>query len=154
MPVEVTIVADTEKLARLSAVLKRVGDQQLRRELYRGIQRATVPMKAAARASALQRLPKRGGLAGKVASSKLSTRTRGGRNPSVRIVASGGVDLRSMDRGRLRHPVFGNRRVWVNQSVAARWFTDPMRATAPAARTEIAGVLDRVAVDIAKVLHG
>lgn len=148
------VVGEIEKLARLSAVLKRVGDQRLRRDLSRGIQRATVPLKKAARASARQRLPHRGGLGERVARSRISTRTRAGRNPSVRITASAGLDLRSVDRGRVRHPVFGNRRTWVNQTVASGWFSGPMKASAPVVRREIVGVMDGVAADVAEVLRG
>ncbi len=33
------------------------------------------------------------------------------------------MDLRSLDRGRLRHPLFGNREHWYNESVPRGWWT-------------------------------
>lgn len=146
MPADLRIEG-TEQLERVARRLKDLGDGELRKELYRAIQRATKPLKAKAKDAALRDLPQRGGLNKWVASSKFSTRTRGGgRNPGVKIVAKKGThDLRALDRGRLRHPVYGNRRVWVNQSVKPGWFSKSMEDGAPDVRRELLGVLEDVA---------
>lgn len=34
-----------------------------------------------------------------------------------------GMDLQSLDRGRLRHPLFGNRGHWYDQPVRRGWWT-------------------------------
>lgn len=45
---------------------------------------------------------------------------------------------RLMNRGRWRHPVFGNRDVWVEQRPGNRgWFTDTLNAKRPAIRKAI-----------------
>lgn len=147
MPVDVRIAGDgADKLEVLSRRLKAAGDSELRRELYRGLNRATKPLKEAAKRAARQDLPRRGGLNELVASARFSTRTRGGgRTPGVSLTASkAGTDLRWIDRGKLRHPVFG-RSTWVNQTVPAGWFTKTLEAEGPAVRKELVTVLDDIA---------
>lgn len=144
MPTEVQ-VAGADQLERLGARLKDLGDKELRRELFSGITRATKPLKLAAKQSARAKLPKRGGLNELVASqAKLSTRTRvTGKTVGVRLVAAlGKTNLRLMDRGELRHPVYGNRAAWVVQEVEPGWFSDPMHAGEPLVRREVLSALD------------
>lgn len=139
-------IEGAEQLERVARELKDLGDKDLRKELFRGFNRATKPLKAAVRASAEVRLPKRGGLNRFVASSRLSTRTRAtGKNVGVRIVAAkGDSDVEAIDRGRLRHPVFGNRKVWVTQQVTPGWFTAPLVAGERIVQYELLKVLDDV----------
>jgi hypothetical protein len=145
-------ISGADQLGNLSKRLRAAGEdgKGLRKELYRGIQRTTKPLKADARQAATQQLPSRGGLAAQVAKSKLSTRTRGGgRNVGVRIVANGDA-ARSTDRGVVAHPVFGNRGVWVRQVVLPGWFTDTMRAGAPAVRKELLQAMSIVARQVTR----
>jgi hypothetical protein len=143
-------VDGANKLDAISRQLKETGDKDLRKLLMSGMQRAGKPLKVAAAQAARDNLPRKGGLAEWVASSKFSVATRGGRDPSVRIVARKvGHDLAALDRGRLRHPLFGNRRHWFNQQIRPGWFSDAMTAQAPAVRTEVVRVLDQVADAIA-----
>lgn len=136
-----------EDLERLGKQLKELGDKELRRELFRGFARATKPLKEAASDRAVRELPKRGGLNRWVAASKLATRTRvSGKNVGVRIVGTKkGSDVEAIDRGRLRHPVFGNRKVWVTQEVKPGWFTVAIQAGAPGVQRELVEVMDDVA---------
>jgi hypothetical protein len=144
-------VAGVEQLELVARRLREVGDKGLRKELHAGLNRATKPMKAAIRSSAERNLPASGGLNRLVARSRLSTSTKIGRNPAVRVTgALSGHDLKAMDRGRLRHPVFGNRRAWVNQKIRPRWFTDAATGEVPAARREIVQVLDDVAASLTR----
>lgn len=104
---------------------------------------AEVPQRAAANASA--RLPARGGLAARVAGAARHTRERipGG----LRVSARGRIDVASLDRGRLRHPLYGNREHWYDQRVQPKWWTDAVivaRAKVePALRRAIGERLDR-----------
>lgn len=142
-------VTGADRLARLGVAIKDAGDKDLRRELMRGMQRAAKPLKTAARTAALQHLPRHGGLNVRVAQSKFSARTSvAGRNPGLRIVGAGDLDLPALDRGRLRHPVFGNRRTWVNQQIPAGWFTNAMNAHAPAVRAELIKAIETVATKL------
>ncbi len=142
-------ITGAEQLAHLARELRRQGEagKGLRKELYKGIQRSTKPLKVDAKASAAANLPQAGGLADLVAASKLSTRTRGGgKNVGVRIVVTGKKvhDVAATDRGRLRHPVFG-RGKWVTQQIEPGWFTKPMEAGAGKVRRELLQAMERVA---------
>lgn len=151
MPAEI-VVEGAEKLYKLGAQLKEIGDKELRRDLFAGVRRATVPITEAAKASARAVLPKRGGLNEVVASSKFGTRTRvTGNSVGVRIVAEkkkdGGKksDLEAIDRGTLRHPVYGHRKTWVLQNITPGWFSKPAQGAAPMVRLQVVAVLDDVA---------
>lgn len=149
MTIELAITGDVDKLVVIAHATKALGEKDLRRKLLVSMQRAASPLKAAAAASALARLPKAGGLNTRVASARFRVQTRTSpRTAGVRIVASNDLDLGAMDRGRVRHPVFGNRQAWVNQRVPSGWFTDPMRAGTPAVRASIERVLDDVATEL------
>jgi hypothetical protein len=145
-------ITGADKFAKVAKALKQAGDKELRKELYSGINRATKPMRAEAKKSAERKLPHAGGLNKRVARARLSTRRRAGRNPGVKIVATGMSQLALMDKGRLRHPVWGNRGRWVNQPIpeAEGWFTEPMQDGAPVARREIVRSLDQVAKKLAR----
>jgi hypothetical protein len=138
-------VTGADALARLSRDLKDAGEKDLRRELLRGIQRAAKPAREAAKTAARNELPRRGGLNDRVAASKFTARTRtGGKNPGVRITGKGELDLPALDRGRLRHPLFGNRRRWYEQRIDAGWFTKAMEDLAPQIRRELLKAIDDV----------
>lgn len=151
------IVTGAEELEVLGRQLKELGDKELRRDLFRGFSRATKPLKEDVRRSALRSLPSRGGLNQWVADAKLATRTRvSGKTVGVRIAGSRSnkqlrkSDLNAINRGRLRHPVFGNRKVWVTQMVKPGWFTDPLVAGADEVRQELVQVMDDVAERLAR----
>jgi len=147
-------VIGVEQLAAVARDLKAAGDRELRRELFRGIQRGAKPLKPAAKAAALEELPQSGGLAERVAASKFSVNTRlGVRNPSIRIVGRGQIgeetgktyDLDSMDRGRIRHLTYG-KRPWRDQEVKPGWFSDRMEREADTGvRAEILAACTAVA---------
>lgn len=145
-------VHGTEQFLRLSKSLKAAGRTGLRRELNTGMRRAARPLIAKTRAEAGKRLPKRGGLAAQVAREpqRIQVRT-GSRTAGVRIVVArkaGGA--RGANRGKIRHPVFGNRDVWVDQKVPAGWFDDPLREAAPAIRREVERALQDVVAQIVR----
>lgn len=138
-----------DRLVLVGKILKDLGDKGLQRELYRGLNRASMKLKADAKAEAGRRLPQRGGLAKRVAGAKLSTRRRGGRNPGVSIQAKGMAQLAGIDAGQVKHPVFGNRDVWVTQDITSGWFSEPMEAGRDEAAAAIGEALDDLAVKIA-----
>lgn len=150
MPADLRIVG-ADKLGDVARRLKETGDKELRRELYRGIQRAANPLKEVAKRSARANLPSRGGLNEWVASSSFSVSTRGGQNPAVRFAGrKTGHDLRALDRGRLRHPLYGNRRHWFTQQIPPGWFSRPMEAAIPGIRRDVVDVLEDIARRIAR----
>ena len=88
---------------------------ELEKDLLAGTREALKPIRADVKAEALAKLPKRGGYAALLARSvKVSTRVTGGNKivARVSVTASGKRekrDLPAVNRGVLRHPVFG---VW------------------------------------------
>ncbi len=87
-------------------------------------ERAATKIETAARLGAT-RLPKRGGLAREVASSKFGRKRRRmpGGGVSIEVTATGRYDLQGIDEGLVIHPTYG-RRPWTEQAVPAGWFSD------------------------------
>lgn len=138
-------------LAQLSADLKSMANGGLRRVLLKGIRDAARPLAAAAQVSARETLPRWGGLADVIGSTKIVVRTRtAGRTVGVRITDPAHRRTRDMDRGEVRHPVFGNRKAWVTEQIKPGWFTRPMEEGSPHVRVAIVRVID----DVGRRLHG
>lgn len=144
-------VVGAEKFATLAKALRQAGDKDLQRELYAALNRSTKPLKADAKASAAATLPSRGGLGKRVAKTRMTTKRRTGRNPSVSIAANPGAvaDPKRIDRGRIKHPVFG-RGPWVLQDVPWGWFTRPMHEGASEVRKQLVKAIDDVAAKVAR----
>src|SRR6266568_3381580 len=142
MPPRMNVTVTTrgaDKLTRLGRALKAAGDKDLQRELRRAMRRG-----------ALERLPKRGGLAERVASSKFGVRTStAGKGASVRVIGRSGYDLQGMDEGEIRHPVYGHRKQkWQTTTVKPGWFSDAEEAAAPKVRDELVKAIDIVAAKL------
>lgn len=149
-------VRGAEKFEKVAKALKQAGDKELRKELYAGINRAAKPMTKNVKDSTPKYLPRRYALE-LSKTVKISVRRRGaGRNPAVYLVAKAKTstgkdrDLASLNRGRLRHPLFGNRKHWYDQRVRPDWWTDPLLESAPQARKEIVKAIDGVARKLAR----
>lgn len=158
--VDVTVSgAGQAQLVALTHRLREAGEQGkgLRRELLAGIRVAVKPVLDDVRVSAVEVLPKRGGLAARVAGSHFAVSSLlSGNNARVRVVGKSGYNIAAMNRGRLRHPVFDTKlrhpvfgttkvKVWVTQSVTPGWFDDPVRKAADAGmRDAVLAVVDSV----------
>jgi hypothetical protein len=137
----------------LAVVLKQVGQDGLRRELYKAISDAAKPVADEIKSTAHldPYLPNRYA-AVLAAGLRVQTFKQAGVNPGVTIRATaptpgGGRKIRQLDDGHLRHPVYGNRKVWRGQgapSVLPGFFTDPCNAAAPRVRDAIGAAVDRV----------
>lgn len=161
-------VSGEEQLRRLAHDLREAGDKDLRRELHRGFNRAVKPVKAAAKQGAATTLPKSGGLAARVVGAtyrtKVSSRGSGaalklvvtGKSGIARVdharqrIVAGRMDIYSMDRGLVRHPVYGNRHAWVGQRIRSGWFTRSTKKAAKAAQREALQVIEDVARELAR----
>jgi hypothetical protein len=117
------------ELARVAKALAAEGDagkgfrKEMQSELVKGTKQARKDLKAAIPDA----LPHRGGLAGKVASDAsftLAKSTSRGAVVGVRIQGKRrgikGGSLRRFNSGTFRHPVRGNRDVWVSQSAGVK----------------------------------
>lgn len=150
-------VEGADKFGILAKALRQVGDKDLRTELYRGINRAVKPLTESVKVETKNYLPRR--YAFELAKSlKVRARRRAGRDPAIYLVGRAKTprgkerDLASLNRGRLRHPLYGNRRYWFDQEVSPNWWDDPLLEGADQVREEIVGVLDEVVQKVAKKL--
>lgn len=89
-------------------------------------------------------------VADRVAAAKFTVRALAGRPGDARIrlqaTARDGkrIDLRALNEGRLRHPLFGDRRYWYQQQVAPGWFDRPIEANLPAFERAISVGVDNI----------
>lgn len=152
MDFEVRGADDVDALVR--RIRTHADAKALRRELYAGLNRVTKGVRADMKANIGPSLPSRGGLAALVmAKVSLTTQAASGRNAGVRIRARhGDYDLKRLNQGRLRHPVFGNRGVWVQQTegVDPGFLDEAFDKNKP----EIARGVRRVLEEIARKVEG
>lgn len=158
-------ITGTGQLIDLSRRLRAAGGSRLRSNFARRIRRAAEPMHADLQ-SAIRSVNisspgrgqgKRGGpspttrpLRATIAEAiRISVRT--GANPGARVWVDKSLlpsDLRNMasviNDGRIRHPVFGNRRRWVTQTAPPLWWDKTVRAHTPRMRAEVERVLGDV----------
>lgn len=145
---EVKITGGAE-LRRLSRQLRVLGDKELSRELYRGLNRSVKPLTQRVKDYMPRHLPDR--YAEELAKTlKVRAYRRMGRDPRIDLIGKAKTkrgkerDLSSLNRGRLRHPLYGNRKHWFDQKVRPDWWTHPMISYAPYARKEIELVMGDV----------
>jgi hypothetical protein len=117
-----TFVNGTAEFRELGRKLKAAADKDLPDEIYSTVRDAMTPLQGDIRRSAVAVLPRRGGLGALIAQSPISIGKRPG---GISLKGSSGHDIAAMDRGRLRHPLFGDRRHWYTQPVAVGWWSKP-----------------------------
>lgn len=153
-------VRGAEQLRELGVALKGA-DKDIKRELQRGFREAGKETVKDIKAGVLATFPNRGGLANIAARSTIGLRTRfTGAQAGIRLQAVGkkgkGITTRSLqsidDSGTWRHPLFGNRKVWVGQSdsSAAGWFTEESEQHAPQIRADLVKAMNRAAERIVR----
>lgn len=120
-----------------------------RKALRKALTNATKPTRRKIRDAARERLPQKGGLA-KWAGvmPALVTDFRTGQQQVIIRDSKRGHDLKAIDRGRLRHPLYGNRNFWYEQQIAPGFFTDTINAEAPNIKSivesELSAYLDTI----------
>lgn len=139
---------DTRQLDRFSKDLKGA-PVELRRELYKGLNSVTKPLRREIAASALTSLPEKGGLAKRVATSSITARIRVqsssfGVKIQVKERKGKPVDPDALDRGRNYHLTFGRGPARL-QSVAPGWFARPWNEFGQDARRAMVEVVNTVA---------
>lgn len=137
-----------ERFSSLPNRLREAASSSLRRELDQALTRSVRDLPQALRASAVSTLPRRGGLGELTARTpiKISHLTSGS-SVSVRVTASprrGLSDIARLDRGSVRHPLFGRRSRWYTETVSPGWWAKPIDAVATKARSEIEQAMDTV----------
>jgi nitrogen regulatory protein PII len=152
--VDVTVKSeDVDNLVR--AIRTHADAKALRRELSRGLNSVTKPIRAQMIDAITDALPRRGGLAAAMQSKvRGSASAKSGRYAGVSIrFRSSGYDIRTLTGGRVRHPVFGNRGVWVDQTAGVRpdAFTEEFDNSRPEIQRAIVRVLDDVARKVTNI---
>jgi len=143
-------VTGAEEFGVLARRLKQAGQVELRKELYAGINRSVRPLTMKVRTSIGGYVPNR--YAGELATSlRVTTSKSSGRNPAVRLKAAAKTgrgrprELSRLNRGVLRHPLYGNRRHWFNQTVRPGFYDEPLEQGAPRVRVELMEAIRAVA---------
>lgn len=126
----------------------------IRKDLNAGLNRVTKSVREDMKASIGPSLPSRGGLAALVMSkASLTTAAVAGRSAGVRIKARHrSYDLKRLNEGRLRHPVYGNRGAWVEQTagITPGFLDESFEKSKP----ELARGISRVIDEIARKVEG
>lgn len=118
-----------EDYERFAHALKAAGDRDLRLAVGRNLRAVGKPVGQRVLAEAAREMPQRGGFANRVATSPVGIRiTTTAHNTSVALSLGGGrkgMDLKALEEGVLRHPVFkrpDRGAPWVRQAVPAGAF--------------------------------
>lgn len=140
-----------DELESVARHLRQAGQADLARELTAAMRRAVSPVRDEIRAGLRPHLPDMyaAELEGDLRLG-VNIRTTGS-DPGASVTAQTGRTrkLRYLDEGRLTHPVYGNREVWVTQDVQPGWFTGPCEAAGPRVRAELENALEDVSVKAA-----
>ena len=121
----------------------KAADRSVANGLRRRIREAGKPLAEGVLQDGPEGLPERGGLSAWLRQSKGTTSLTQTRL-EVKLSRGGKHDLAAINRGRLRHPVFGNRGAWAGQDVGAGTYDRAIDKHAALALDDLARVVDDV----------
>ena len=134
------VKGDMDKVAK---TLKAAGTKEMRTRLRKIMATETKPLRQKIKQSAKDTLPSKGGLNKWAAVTPAQNTDFREKSAGVRIrMSKKGHDLAALNRGRLRHPLFGNRKFWYQQSIAEGFFTKPIEEDGDALKARIAEAID------------
>lgn len=137
---------DTSDYKAFTAKLKGA-EKSVARNLRKRLREAGKPLADGLAQDGPEGLPSGGGLADWLRQSKGAismTQTK----LQIRLARGGKHDLNAINRGQLRHPLYGNRRVWVTQSVPAGTYDKAFEKHADEALPAVGRVLDDIMKEI------
>ncbi|MFJ4712723.1 hypothetical protein [Streptomyces sp. NPDC088785] len=158
-------ILSTGSLLELQRRLRAAGGENIRASMQRRIRRAAEPLRddlqSTMRGLDIAAPPRRGRPGGPspttrplratiAESIRISVRTTGGGAGATVWVDKSRLppDLKKMpetiNTGRIRHPVYGNRRRWVQQNATPLWWDNTVRRHTPRIEREVGRVLDDV----------
>ena len=142
-------ITGADQLKKLGADFKKAGAGDLRKEMLAEFRAEARPLIVDVRRSAGDVLPRRGGLAARVARSTIRAANRlSGSAVGMRITANNSISLRQVDAGTVRHPLFGNRNFWYTQPVTPGWFDKPFQKNVDELRRRVIATMDRFAAKL------
>lgn len=127
------LVSGRTDIAKEVAKLQRLERANLRKELRAAMASASKPARMRVKADEMAFLPKRNGMAKKYAHVPTQTYSVSGDQVSMKWKQHRkGSDLESLNRGRIRHPLFGHKRTWYNQAITpGMWSLSVKKEGAP-----------------------
>lgn len=131
-------VTGTDEFERAAFALRRM-PKDLRTELYRSLNRATKGVRQDVKSGLPRYFPAQyATLLSKNLNIRPFVRLRDEARASITVKGrKKGRHVGSLNRGYLRHPLYGHNGFWYNQPVKPGFFTDPMEAKADEVRPEI-----------------
>ena len=143
------------ELRYVAGLLRKAAVKDLKAEMRKGQRKAFAPLEKDIKLEAAAALPHLGGYAAVMAKAvKVSVRTGFATTVfTVRIYARGKADLRdvrAVNNGIVRHPLFGNRRRWYVTSVRPGFVDRPVDRNWDRVVDESADAVGRVLLQIAK----
>jgi hypothetical protein len=146
-------ITGTSELARVQHRLKLVGDTGLGKQMGKQLRAAVAEFAPAARKEALAAMPSGyGPTLSRSLNFRLRVRdTAYTSDVRIRVTGKGRKELRDvprLNRGRLRHPLFGNRNRWYDQRVRPGFVDRPADRLLPDAAKRMQAVIDYVADQI------
>ena len=148
---EFTIKAVRGDWAKMAKELEKQGRRDLRKTLRKVLTDATKPARREMRDATRAALPKKGGL------SKWA-----GKMPALTIHESGpsvgatiklgrkGHDFKALNRGRVRHPLFGNRDHWYMEGIESGWWDEARKRVEPQVRQSVDEAMHKYIDDVAR----
>ncbi len=128
---------DSRQYVAAARAVRAAGATDLKRAYSRALREVARPLGKTVLVVGARSLPKRGGLAARVATAKVGVQASSLR-ATVSLKTREGYDLTAMSRGDLRHPVFarqgGGTRAWVRQRVNGGGFQQAFEANAGSVR--------------------
>jgi hypothetical protein len=154
MPVSLSGLSGAE-LRYVAGKLRKAAARDLTRELRKGQRAAFRPLQKEIKAEALATLPKAGGYNVTMSRAvKVTVTTGTGKKAlTARIYATGKADardVRKVNDGILRHPLFGNRKNWHTTKVRAGFVDRPIDRLSDQVLKESADAVQRVLDSIAR----
>lgn len=139
-------ITGTDQMRALEAAM-RAAESVLRVELYKALQNSAPEVIEQVRKNARARLPKAGGLNERVAATAFEVQDRSSILQAAIRIGTAATDARGSNRGRIRHPVFGNRKAFVEQNYepAKGWFYDAMTTCQPAVAEKVQAAMKAAA---------
>ncbi len=143
-----TVRGQWEKAAK---ELDKAGKRELRSTLRKIISTETKPARIELREATRAALPKKGGLsrwAGKMPA--LSIHESG---PSIGAsikLSRKGHDMEALNRGRIRHPLFGNRKHWYVEGGESGWWDAARKRIEPQVRQAVSEGIQKYIDEVAR----